>query len=71
MITIEVKGPAGSGKSAIAQTMAMLLQQLDLNVTTSLDTDLRSGEALEQVVAGLADRGTQINIVEKQESLNG
>lgn len=64
MITIEIKGPSGSGKSAVAQTLAMLLQQLDLNVTTDLGIDVRSVEALEQVVGALAERKTRINIVE-------
>lgn len=66
MITITVSGPAGSGKSAVAQTLSMLLQQLDLNVTTELGTDLRSVEALEQIVASLSAHKISINIAEAQ-----
>lgn len=66
LITVEVHGPAGSGKSAIAQIVAHVLAQLELNASTDFAVDLRSVENLEAAVDAIKARGTQIVVRETQ-----
>lgn len=66
LITVEVHGPAGSGKSAIAQIVAHVLAQLELNASTDLAVDLRSVGNLEAAVDAIKARGTQIVVRETQ-----
>lgn len=65
-ITVEVSGPAGVGKSAIVQLIAMLLSKVELNATLDLNSDLRSMDDLQVVVDSIKER-TQILVCEVQE----
>ena len=70
MITIEIKGPAGSGKSAVAQGIATLLREAGFTVNDSPEV-VRSQTELRNVLASLTESNTVINIVEKQKARRG
>ena len=64
MITVYVTGPSGSGKSAVAQIISMVCQELGLDASTDLEIDLRSQQAMQQVINALKERDTKIKIRE-------
>ncbi len=66
MITVEVKGPAGSGKSAIAQIIAQTLQTLELNTSIDMNCELRVMDELQTVVDSMVDQETRIRVIETQ-----
>lgn len=63
-VIVTVQGPAGSGKSAVAQVIAMLLDKVELKATTDLSVDLRNTDELQVVIDGLIARDTHIDIRE-------
>lgn len=61
-IVIEVKGAADSGTSALAQSIAMFLNKLDLSASTTLSVDLSNTDELQDLIDTIKERGTHIAI---------
>ena len=65
-ITVTVSGQAGSGKSAVAQAIQMLLTSQGLHTSVDLSVDLRKAKDLDTVVESIK-ASTQIVVCEVQE----
>jgi cytidylate kinase len=66
-VLVEVRGPAGACKSAIAQVIAEALRKAGIVTKTDVSITLREPEALNTVLHGLKTKGgVQVEVKEFQ-----